>query len=140
MSAQDSARFDAAGMTRRRAAAQALLRNFLGHSPVWYKLGVVACLVCNPLLLAAVGPTMTGWLIVAEFIMALAMALKCYPLQPGGLIAIEAVLLGLTTPESVYSEVVNAYPVILLLIFMVAGIHFLKDLLVYAFTKLLLNV
>lgn len=120
--------------------AEALLHNFLGHSPNWYKAGVVSCLMLNPLLLVIAGPTVAGWFVVAEFITTLAMALKCYPLQPGGLIAIEAVLLGLTTPQSVYSEVVNAYPVILLLIFMVAGIHFLKELLVYAFTKLLLSV
>jgi len=118
----------------------ALLRNFLGNSPLWYKLAILSCLIANPVLLAIAGPTITGWFVVVQFIATLAMALKCYPLQPGGLIAIEAVLLGLTTPQSVYSEVVNAYPVILLLIFMVAGIHFLKDLLIYAFTKLLVTV
>jgi NhaB family Na+:H+ antiporter len=35
---------------------------------------------------------------------------------------------------------VQALPVILLLIFMVAGIYFLRDLLLYVFTRLLLNV
>ena len=43
-----------------------------------------------------------------EFIFTLAMALRCYPLQPGGLLALEAVLLGLTSPERVYEEVANA--------------------------------
>ena len=68
------------------------------------------------------------------------MALRCYPLQPGGLLAIEAVLIGLTTPESVYREVTLAFPVVLLLIFMVAGIYFLRDMLLYVFTWLLLKV
>ena len=68
------------------------------------------------------------------------MALRCYPLQPGGLLAIEAVLIGLTTPESVYEEVTAAFPVILLLIFMVAGIYFLRDLLLFVFTRLILRI
>lgn len=86
------------------------------------------------------GYTMAGWLLLVEFIFTLAMALKCYPLQPGGLLAIEAVVIGLTTPQSVYEETVTALPVILLLIFMVAGIYFLKDLLLFTFTKILLKV
>ena len=83
---------------------------------------------------------MTGWVIVLEFIFTLAMALKCYPLQPGGLIAIEAVVLGMTSPQTVYDEILAAFPVILLLIFMVAGIYFMKELLLFTFTKILLKV
>jgi len=120
--------------------AQAFIRNFLGHAPSWYKWTVFACLLANPVLLWAVGPTITGWCIVAEFIFMLAMALKCYPLQPGGLLALETVLLGLTDPTSIYNETTVAFPVILLLIFMVAGIFFLKELLLFVFTSLLLNI
>jgi NhaB family Na+:H+ antiporter len=40
----------------------------------------------------------------------------------------------------VYTETVNALPVILLLVFMVAGIYFLRELLLFAFTKVLLGV
>lgn len=119
---------------------QAFIRNFLGHAPNWYKWAVTACLVANPLLMYVAGPTITGWCVVAEFIFMLAMALKCYPLQPGGLLALETIALGLTDPASVYQETTVALPVILLLVFMVAGIFFLKDLLLYVFTKLLLNV
>lgn len=68
------------------------------------------------------------------------MALKCYPLQPGGLLALQAVIIGMTTPEMVYHEVENNLKVILLLMFMVAGIHFMRDLLLFTFTKLLLRV
>jgi len=118
----------------------AFSRNFLGHSPNWYKLLVVACLLLNPLVLMLAGPVITGWLIVAQFIGTLAMALKCYPLQPGGLLAIEAILLDLTDVRSVYNEVTGGLPVILLMIFMVSAIYFLRDLLLVLFTRLLLGI
>lgn len=118
----------------------ALARNFLGDAPDWYKATIVAFLVLNPFMLIILGPVITGWAFVAEFIFALAMALKCYPLQPGGLIALEGVVIGMTTPESVYHETVANFSVILLLIFMVAGIYFLRDLLLVVFTKLLVAV
>ncbi len=123
--------------------SHAFARNFLGNSPDWYKLTIIGFLVLNPLVLllgGAHGPTVAGWLILLEFIFTLAMALKCYPLQPGGLLALEAVLMGLTNPQSVYEETLAAFPVILLLIFMVAGIFFLREMLIYGFTKLLLRV
>jgi NhaB family Na+:H+ antiporter len=123
--------------------SQALARNFLGNAPAWYKLTVVVFLVLNPIVMlagGAHGPAIAGWLLLIEFIFTLAMALKCYPLQPGGLLAIEAVLIGLTSAASVYDELVNALPVLLLLIFMVAGIYFLKELLLFAFTRILLRI
>jgi NhaB family Na+:H+ antiporter len=125
------------------ALAQALARNFLGHAPDWYKLTIVAFLAVNPLVMlvgGADGPVIAGWLLLLEFIFTLAMALRCYPLQPGGLLAIEGVLLGLTTPASVYEETITAMPVILLLVFMVAGIYFLRELLLFTFTKILLGI
>ena len=120
--------------------AQSFGRAFLGNSPDWYKLTIVGFLLLNPIAMLLAGPAVTGWLLLGEFIFTLAMALRCYPLQPGGLLAIEAVLIGLTTPESVYEEVTAAFPVILLLIFMVAGIYFLRDLLLFVFTRLILRV
>ncbi len=125
-------------MTRTLAAA--FYAGFLGHAPAWYKQTIVGFLVLNPICLLWFGPTFTGWLLLGEFIFTLAMSLRCYPLQPGGLLAIQSVLIGLTSAESVYEEVVQAFPVILLLIFMVAGIYFLRDLLLYVFTRLLLRV
>jgi NhaB family Na+:H+ antiporter len=123
--------------------AQAFARNFLGHAPDWYKLTIVAFLVVNPLVMffgGVNGPVIAGWLLLLEFIFTLAMALRCYPLQPGGLLAIEGVLIGLTTPASVYDETLAAMPVILLLVFMVAGIYFLRELLLFMFTKILLGI
>lgn len=118
----------------------AFAKNFLGQAPLWYKWAIVGFLVLNPILLAIVGPFVTGWVLILEFIFTLALALKCYPLQPGGLLAVEAVVLGLTTPEGVYLETSANFDVILLLMFMVAGIYFMKDLLLYVFTKILLGV
>lgn len=120
--------------------AQALRNNFLGNAPSWYKQVIIAFLIANPILFATIDPFFVGWILVIEFIFTLAMALKCYPLQPGGLLAIEALIIGLASPETVYHEVEKNLPVIILLMFMVAGIYFLKDMLLYVFTKLLLKV
>jgi len=120
--------------------AQAFAHNFLGHSPRWYKASILAFLILNPLLLWTAGPVVAGWLLVAEFIFCLAMALKCYPLMPGGLLMVEALLLGMTTPQALYDELLHNFPVILLLMFMVAGIYFMKDLLLFLFSRLLLGV
>jgi NhaB family Na+:H+ antiporter len=81
-----------------------------------------------------------GWILLLQFIFTLAMALKCYPLQPGGLLAIEAVILGLTSTETIYYEISENLKVILLLIFMVAGIFFMKNLMLTIFSKLLLSI
>lgn len=120
--------------------AQAFGKNFLGGAPLWYKQVIIAFLIINPIVLVVFGPFIAGWLLIIEFIFTLAMALKCYPLQPGGLLAIEAVVLGLTTTEGVYTEVSNNIEVILLLMFMVAGIYFMKDMLLFIFNKLLVKV
>ncbi|MDH4582906.1 sodium/proton antiporter NhaB [Pseudomonas sp. BN415] len=120
--------------------AAALGRNFLGNSPRWYKLSIIAFLLLNPLVLWLLGPVLCSWLLVGEFIFTLAMALKCYPLLPGGLLVIQALLLGLATPDAVYKELEHNFPVLLLLMFMVAGIYFMKDLLLLLFSRLLLGV
>lgn len=120
--------------------AQAFARNFLGHAPDWYKYTILAFLALNPVLLHSAGPFLAGWALVMEFIFTLAMALKCYPLQPGGLLAFEAIVLGLASSETVYEEAQTNFAVILLLMFMVAGIYFLRELLLFIFTKLLVTV
>lgn len=117
-----------------------LVSNFMGHAPDWYKLTIVHFLVLNPILYFTLGPVVAGWVLVFEFIFTLAMALKCYPLQPGGLLALEAVFIGLTSPSTIIHEVEAGLEVILLLIFMVAGIFFMKDLLLFTFTKVLLKI
>ena len=119
--------------------ADALRHNFLGNSPSWYKLTIIGFLIINPII-ASYDPFIAGWVLVIEFIFTLAMALKCYPLQPGGLLAVEAIVLGLATPEMVFHEAEVNFPVIMLLMFMVAGIYFLREMLLFTFTKILLGV
>lgn len=123
-----------------RSLTGALAQSFLGQSPRWYKAVICLFLVLNPLLLFTAGPVAAGWLLVVEFIFTLGMALKCYPLMPGGLLLIEALLVGMTTPQALYEELQHNFPVILLLMFMVAGIHFMKELLLFLFSRILLGV
>jgi NhaB family Na+:H+ antiporter len=118
----------------------ALFVNFLGSSPKWYKLAILSFLVINPLLFFYISPFVAGWVLVVEFIFTLAMALKCYPLQPGGLLAIQAVFIGMTSPAQVLHEIQANLEVLLLLIFMVAGIYFMKQLLLFVFTKMITKV
>jgi NhaB family Na+:H+ antiporter len=128
------------------AGTPLLFSTFLGSCPVWYKSLIIACLLANVagwfLLGGSSSPTagfVVGWMVVCEFILCLAMALTCYPLLPGGLIALEALLLGLTTPEHMYHETLANVPVLLLLIFIVAGVGFLKEWLSVVFTALLFS-
>ena len=119
--------------------AEGLRENFLGNSPTWYKMTIIGFLILNPIVVTY-DPFVAGWLLVIEFIFTLAMALKCYPLQPGGLLAAEAIVLGLATPALVFHETEVNFPVIMLLMFMVAGIYFLREMLLYTFTKILLGL
>lgn len=118
--------------------------NFLGNSPHWYKNIILIFLVaCYPLYLllgADVGPTIMGWAFIAMFILTLAMALKCYPLQSGGLLALAALAIGLVSPETVWHEIQQQLGVIMLLVFMVSFIYFMKPLLIFIFGKILLQI
>ncbi len=111
------------------------LENFLGKTPKWYKITILVFLIANPIIFF-VSPFVAGWILLLEFIFTLALSLQCYPVPSGGLLALEAVAFGLTSPESVYHEVSGNLPTILLLIFMVAGIYYLKDIVFLAFAKL----
>ncbi|CAL2060615.1 Na(+):H(+) antiporter NhaB [Tenacibaculum sp. 190524A05c] len=101
---------------------------------------MIGFLIFNVFSFFALGKTITAWLFIGEFIFTLAMALKCYPLQSGGLLAIEALALGLTTPKNAYHEVDQNLEVVLLLVFMVAGIYFMKPLLMYIFSKVFTKI
>jgi NhaB family Na+:H+ antiporter len=120
--------------------SKTFVETFLGNAPSWYKLTIIAFLVLNPVLILTVGTFIAGWALIAEFIFTLAMALKCYPLPAGGLLALEAVIMGMTSAETVYHEALKNFEVILLLIFMVAGIYFMKDFLQFTFTRILVRV
>ncbi|UII74780.1 hypothetical protein LV716_10940 [Flagellimonas sp. HMM57] len=103
-----------------------MLRYFLGNSPKWHKYLIIGFLIFNVFSYYILGPVITAWLFILEFIFTLAMALKCYPLQSGGILAIQALALQLTTPKHALNEVIQNLEVVLLLVFMVAGIYFMK--------------
>ena len=120
-------------------AGKAFGLNFMGSASPWYKLLIVAFLIINPILFF-INPFVAGWALVAEFIFTLAMALECYPLQPGGLLAFEACVIGMCTMDGVKHELIANIDVILLLMFMLGGIHFVRDFLLFIFTKILVKV
>lgn len=118
-----------------------MFNSFLGSSPNWFKITILAFLAISfPLTLLPHGDTIAGWAFIAMFILTLAMALKCYPLQSGGLLAIATLLLGLTSPETVWHEIQANLGVILLLVFMVSFIYFMQPLLIFIFGKILLKI
>lgn len=117
-----------------------MLQYFLGQSPRWFKYTIIAFLILNVVFYYTLGPTITAWIFIGEFIFTLAMALRCYPLQSGGLLAIQVLLLNLTTAHNAYHEVEANLEVVLLLVFMVAGIFFMKPLLMYIFSKVFTKI
>ncbi|WP_010177266.1 sodium/proton antiporter NhaB [Aquimarina agarilytica] len=125
-----------------------MLQNFLGNSPKWFKFTMLGFLILNMVLYFMLPMFMdvhtahviVSWLFIGEFIFTLAMALNCYPLQSGGLLAIQILVLNLTTPHNAYHEVAQNLEVVLLLVFMVAGIYFMKPLLMYIFSKVFTKI
>ncbi|MEE9327122.1 MAG: sodium/proton antiporter NhaB [Cocleimonas sp.] len=120
-----------------------MYKSFLGSSPNWFKNVIILFLALSyPMMLALgdIGHTVIGWAFIAMFILSLAMALKCYPLQSGGLLAIATLALGLTSPETVWHEIQSNLSVILLLVFMVSFIYFMQPLLIFIFGKILLKI
>ncbi len=115
-------------------------KEFLGNSPGWFKLSILTFLLLALPLKIAVGTTILGWMFLGMFILTLAMALKCYPLQSGGLLGLAILALGLTTPETVWSEIQSNLGVLALLIFMVSFIYFMKPLLIFVFAKLIMGI
>ena len=120
-----------------------IFKSFLGNAPDWYKSSIIGFLILNPLLyfglihLGYQSGFILGWLLLLQFIYTLIFSIQCYPLQPGGLLALQVLLLGLTGPEDVMHEIEESLGVLLLLIYMVSAIFFMKDLLMVIFTKLL---
>ena len=117
-----------------------MFKSFLGNSPRWFKLTMIGFLIFNIISVPLLGKEITAWIIIGQFIFTLAMALKCYPLLSGGLLAIEVLFLNLTTPKHAYHEVEQNLEVILLLVFMVAGIYFMKPLLMFIFSKVFTRI
>ncbi len=119
---------------------QIAYKEFLGNSPSWFKLAILTFLILAFPLKLLVGTTVLGWIFIAMFILTLAMALKCYPLQSGGLLGLAILALGLTTPETLWHEIQSNLDVIFLLVFMVSFIYFMKPLLIFIFAKLIMSI
>ena len=117
-----------------------MFKNFLGNSPQWYKYAIISFLIFNVIFYFLLGPTITSWIFIGEFIFTLAMALKSYPLVTGGVLAIQILALNLTSAKNAYHEVEQNLEVILLLMFMVAAIYFMKPLLMFIFSKVFTKV
>ncbi|MBK4775425.1 sodium/proton antiporter NhaB [Candidatus Pantoea edessiphila] len=115
-------------------------QKFLGKSPNWYKLLILIFLIINPVFYLYISSYVAAWFLVIEFIFTLSMSLKCYPLLPGGLLSLEAIMIGMSSSARVKIELYNNIEVLLLLIFMVSAIFFIKKLLLFCFTKLILRI
>lgn len=112
--------------------------NFLGNAPTWYKASVVGFLLANALLAATAGGALVGWVLLAQFVFCLWHARRCYPLQPAGLLALEAAALGLTGTDAIYTATLENLPVVLLVVFLMAAAYFLREILCAALVRVLL--
>lgn len=113
--------------------------NFFGQLLDWYKLVLIIFLIVN-LLVFVVVLFVVGWLLVVEFIFIFVMVLKCYLLLLGGLLVIEVLLIGMISLVYVWDEIVGNLEVLFLLMFMVVGIYFMKQFLLFVFMCLLLGI
>ena len=109
---------------------------FMDTAPDGYKLFLLGVLILNPFLLVLGGPFWAGWAILLEFLLVLGLSLQCYPLFPGGLLALEALVLNMVSVTGVMKEVHGNIDVIMLLMFMVPGIYFMKPFLTWIFMRL----
>lgn len=121
-------------------AKSELFKLFMGGAPVWYKQAAIAALIVNPILLFSMGSFVAGWAMLLEFIATLALALKSNPLQPGGLLFIETMILGMVSTGKVHEEVFHNLPVMLLVLFVVTAVSFLKEFLTFIFMKVIVSV
>lgn len=123
-----------------RNVLSAVGSNFMEDAPLWYKSAIGTFLLINPFLFVFLGPYVTGWMVMAQFIFTLVMTTKGYPLVIGGAIALEALALGMTRMESIYLEVEHNFAVIFLVAFMVPGVSLLRELLLLIFSTVLVKV
>eukprot|EP01047_Picozoa_sp_COSAG01_P009200 COSAG01_NODE_374_length_17957_cov_51.701590_5_plen_452_part_00 len=123
-----------------RGILHAFASNFMGAAPGWYKGTVVGFLLLNIPLQLVAGKKAAAWAVLLEFIFTLAMTTHCYPLHSGGLVVVEGLLMGLAPPSRLEHEVAKNIDILLLVTFMVACVHFLKNLLLWVFTNILLKL
>lgn len=113
--------------------------NFMAGAQFWYKVLIIFFIILNALIFPH-APKVAAWCLVVEFILTLALALQCYPLQPGGLLVFCAYCQGFSSTEHLVEEIEANLEVILLLIFMVSATFFLKRFLLFTFSKILISI
>lgn len=113
---------------------------FMGAVPDWYKGMLLIFLAMNLVISLGGNPKLTGWVILGQFLVCLAMAKVCHPVTGGGLLVVQAVVLGLANPVSIMHETHKGLKVLLMVTFMVAAIHFLRKLLRKGFMWIILRV
>jgi Na+:H+ antiporter, NhaB family len=123
-----------------RVTPHTFFENFLGDAPQWYKMLMIGWLLANPVILLFFGPFVTGWVILLEFIVTLALALKAYPLLTGGLLLLEALVLQLVPPDAVHEEIAHNLSILFLVLFVVTAVHFFKGFLSRLFIKTILVI
>ncbi len=123
-----------------RSTKNPVFANFLGHAPIWYKWTMIGFLIANFGIYYTLGAFVAGWCILLEFIFTLAGALFAFPLVTGGLLLLQAILLQLVPLKSIHEEIAHNMPILYLILFVVTGVHFLKDLLSFLFIKAILGI
>ncbi len=106
--------------------------------PDWYKLALIIVLIVNPLVFTSIRllPAGCWW-----WNLSLPSPWRSrYPLLPGGLLAIEAVMIGMTSPEHVREEIASNLEVLPAADVHGGGDLFMKQLLLFIFTRLLLGI
>jgi NhaB family Na+:H+ antiporter len=127
-------------ISRSRSKTNPFFQNFLGHAPAWYKWGLLVALCANPVIFLAFGPFVVGWVMLLQFIATLALALYAFPLISGGLLLLEAFVLQLVPMPAVHEEIAHNMPILYLVLFVVTGVYFLKDLLSFLFIRIILAI
>jgi len=109
---------------------------FMGGAPYWYKILMAGFLLLNVPVYFLCGPFAAGWILLVEFLLVLVFSVHCYPLFPGGLLALEAFVLKMVTIEHAMKEIQVNLDIIMLLIFLVPSIYFMKPLLRFIFMRI----
>ena len=103
---------------------QTTMNAFTQNFWVMHRIGmktIIGFLLINPLLLLSPARTSPGGCWYSSLSSPSQWHRCCHSNQR--LLALEGIVMGMTTPQTVYHEVVAAFPVILLLVFLVAGIY-----------------
>lgn len=100
---------------------------------------ILACLLINPIVFHFHNQA-GAWLLLVEFIFCLSQVRRAYPFVTGGILAVEALGIGMVSSHTVAEETTHNISVLLLVLFMVPAVHMLSDFLSYLFTQVLVKI